>query len=240
VVAGELDFGDDAALVRYESDGDLDTGFGDQGIVVADRFTSESFNGVAIKPDGRIVAAGSASERFPAEDDFMVVRYNPEGSLDDGTPGDSTPLDSFGSGGITTTDTSPGQERPEDFREDLALRADGKIVVVGRNTSDTFTDMAVVRYHENGNLDTGFGEEGIVTADIPPQRRVRTGRRDTGRRQDRGRRPQHERLHRRVCAHPDQSIVPRSLPASSRSGTVCNASWAMQRCRLNGCVSEPR
>lgn len=166
MVAGELDFGSDAALVRYESDGDLDTGFGDQGIVVTDRFQSESLNGVAIRPDDRIVVAGSASERFPAEDDFMVARYNPDGSLDDGTPSDSTPLDSFGSGGTTTTDTSPGQEHPEDFGEDLALQADGEVVVVGRNTSDTFTDMAVVRYHDDGNLDTGFGEEGIVTADF--------------------------------------------------------------------------
>ena len=46
------------------------------------------------------------------------------------------------------------------------MDADGRIVVVGRATSSTILDLAVVRYDRDGALDTGFGESGMVTADF--------------------------------------------------------------------------
>jgi uncharacterized delta-60 repeat protein len=65
-----------------------------------------------------------------------------------------------------TTDVSGGHGRAEDFAEDLALQADGKIVVIGRNTAPAFSDMAVARYAGDGSLDTGFGQQGTITADF--------------------------------------------------------------------------
>ena len=46
------------------------------------------------------------------------------------------------------------------------MQPDGRIVVVGRDTSATILDMAVVRYHDDGTLDAGFGTGGKVTADF--------------------------------------------------------------------------
>ena len=58
VLAGEVEFGDDFALVRYEPDGkSLDASFAG-GMVVTDFGSSEGIRGIAIQADGRIVAAG--------------------------------------------------------------------------------------------------------------------------------------------------------------------------------------
>jgi uncharacterized delta-60 repeat protein len=46
------------------------------------------------------------------------------------------------------------------------VQPDGRIVVVGRDSSATILDMAVVRYRDDGNLDTSFGDRGKVTADF--------------------------------------------------------------------------
>ena len=46
------------------------------------------------------------------------------------------------------------------------MQPDRRIVVVGRATSPTILDMAVVRYREDGTPDPGFGTGGIITADF--------------------------------------------------------------------------
>jgi uncharacterized delta-60 repeat protein len=61
-----------------------------------------------------------------------------------------------------TTDVAGGH----DFGEDVVLQPDGKIVVVGRNTSATVTDLALARYSRDGSLDTSFGSDGILTTDF--------------------------------------------------------------------------
>src|SRR5688572_8050656 len=67
-------------------------------------------------------------------------------------PGD---LDTTFSGdGKVITDISGGME---DVVNEIALQADGKIVVVGwRNDPVRVNDIAVARYNANGSLDTSF------------------------------------------------------------------------------------
>lgn len=71
---------------------------------------------------------------------------------------------SFGSGGVVTTDFSGGSEQIEG----LAIQRDGRIVAVGatRNTRTGSTDVALMRYLEDGRLDPSFGEGGKVTTDF--------------------------------------------------------------------------
>src|SRR5436305_737648 len=57
---------------------------------------------VQIQNDGKILAAGFTI--YGTAVDFRLVRLNSDGSLDDGSPTDSTPNDKFGSGGSVTTD----------------------------------------------------------------------------------------------------------------------------------------
>ncbi len=67
-------------LFRYDANGSRDSTFGQNGIVTA---PNPYFAAVAVRPDGKIVGAGTA---------FTLARYKPDGSLDQ----------SFGIGGSTT------------------------------------------------------------------------------------------------------------------------------------------
>jgi uncharacterized delta-60 repeat protein len=140
------------ALVRYETDGDLDLTFDGDGKVITDLtpFLDE-VTGVAVQPDGKIIAAGFANAGSGT--DFAVVRYHENGSLDS----------SFGVGGIVRTDFSGGV----DGASEMALLADGKIVVAGTTYDNTGQgDFALIRYNTNGSLDESFGTGGKVRADF--------------------------------------------------------------------------
>ena len=89
----------------------------------------------------------------PGSRDFFLARFNADGSLDT----------SFGTDGIVMTDVSG----PWDEGQALAIQADGRIVVVGASDSiGDASDFAIVRYHPDGSLDTGFGEDGKVILDL--------------------------------------------------------------------------
>ena len=60
IVAGGSALFGDFAVVRYNADGSLDPAFGSRGIVSTDFGGSDFVSSVALQPDGRIVAAGSA------------------------------------------------------------------------------------------------------------------------------------------------------------------------------------
>ena len=148
VVAGTAD--GDVALVRYTDTGEVDESFGDHGKRVTDFGSDDFANGLALTGDGHILVAGHTLGAG-LDLDFALARYTAEGELDT----------AFGTGGIVKTDFGG-----DDFAENLTVQPDGKIVVVGRDSSATILDMAVVRYRDDGKLDTGFGAGGKVTADF--------------------------------------------------------------------------
>ena len=141
----------DFALARYNSDGSLDTSFGSDGKVTTDFFhDNDSLNAIAVQPDGKIVAAGSAS-RPGQGPQFGVARYNPDGSLDL----------SFGSAGKTTTNF-PGQ----DIAYAIAIAPGGKFMVVGTSSVKPASEFALARYNPDASLDTTFGVNGKVVNSI--------------------------------------------------------------------------
>ena len=150
VVGGQFGQGDNFALVRYEPDGDLDAGFAG-GIVISNFGGGEVVQGLKIRPDGRILAAGYTTSRTLTPD-YAVAQYLDDGRLDT----------SFGDAGLATTDVAGS----DDFGEDLALAADGSILVTGRGTSTTINDLAIVRYDEAGRLDESFDGDGMLVADF--------------------------------------------------------------------------
>ena len=144
----ELEFG----LTRYSSDGSLDNSFGTDGIVTTDvGVDNEVAYSVAIQPDGKIVVAGESFDQN-SKLDIAVVRYNPDGSLDN----------SFSVNGIVTTAIGTGH----DFGRSLVIQPDGKIVVVGGGVA---VGIAVVRYNSDGTLDNSFNIDGKVITNLDGQ-----------------------------------------------------------------------
>lgn len=123
ILAGESD--DRFALVRYKPDGNIDGTFGDQGIVTTTLGSSALANGVIAQADNKIVVAGTVDEQF------VVVRYNTDGTVDS----------TFGVAGIAST--SIGSSATADA---TALGLDRKIIVVGSSGMDGDHEVTVVRY----------------------------------------------------------------------------------------------
>ena len=141
-------------LARYDADGNLDPSFSGDGKVSFD-FTggTNGANGVAVQGDGRIVAAGYAwVGNSPGSRDFALVRFLPDGEFDDSFSGD----------GKQTSDFAGNQ----DYGNSLALQPDGKIVVVGQSGDGVTSDFAVARYLPDGELDTSFSDDGLLTTDF--------------------------------------------------------------------------
>src|SRR5439155_24908643 len=83
VVAGtaSYDTSDDFGLLRYETNGSLEEGFGVGGKVTTDFGGGDQARAVVIQPDGRIVAAGYTSIG-PGGRNYALARYLSDGSLD--------------------------------------------------------------------------------------------------------------------------------------------------------------
>lgn len=137
VLAGTVN--GDLALLRYGSDGTLDTTFGGAGSVVTDIAGGfDVARALAVQADGKIVVGGYGSA------DFVVARYTSAGVLDP----------TFGGIGVVRTDMGGS-----DFATELMLQSDGKIVLGGY---DGLYNTALARYNSDGSLDDSFGNAGKV------------------------------------------------------------------------------
>ncbi|MEZ4706807.1 MAG: clostripain-related cysteine peptidase [Caldilineaceae bacterium] len=142
----------DVAVVRYNSDGTLDSTFDSDGIVATDvNNNTDITRDVVIQNDGKIIVAGYTINALTGND-FLVARYNVSGTLDSTFAGD----------GIVTTDFNGGN----DTAYVVELQSDGKIVVVGEATNGANgLDVAIARYNSDGSLDTSFDGDGkVITA----------------------------------------------------------------------------
>lgn len=144
----------DFAVARYLPTGALDTGFGNGGAMTISVGTADDgAQGVALQPDGKIVAVGSTREDGSSSQNTAIVRYTISGTLDM----------TFGVGGVVTIAVSAY----DNWANDVAVQADSKIVVVGgAQQSQTSYDFFVLRYTTAGALDPTFGVGGIVTTSI--------------------------------------------------------------------------
>jgi uncharacterized delta-60 repeat protein len=139
----------DFALVRYNSNGTLDSTFGYGGVVKTDiNNSSDHINALVIDPDGKIIACGTSTG--PDQEDFAAVRYNADGTLDN----------SFGNGGKSVTVIGSGA----DEAYTALVQLDGKIILAGASdgVSSSNYDFAMIRLNTNGTLDHTFGSWGKV------------------------------------------------------------------------------
>ncbi len=141
------------SIARHNADDTLDTTFGNNGIIY-DGFGSAQSNGygVAILADGKIVAVGNLNYAYPYYN-FLVARYNTDGSLDN----------SFNGSGFATLDWFGGYYAAQ-F---VAIQpGDQKIVVAGSARNGSPDNFAIARYNTDGSLDTSFDGDGKVSTAI--------------------------------------------------------------------------
>lgn len=140
------------ALVRYNTDGSLDTSLGGTGQVTTTfsllGLGVNQANAITLQNDGKIVTAGVAVNG--TDNNFALVRYNTDGSLDTAFDGDGRVQTNFGT--QLLPDTANG----------LAIQSDGNIVAVGTSISGTNNAMAIARYNTKGALDTTFNGTGTI------------------------------------------------------------------------------
>jgi uncharacterized delta-60 repeat protein len=152
-----------SAVARLNNDGSPDNSFGSGGSVISVFSTTDGLEAVAVQSDGRIVAVGWAAVTSGNNGtEVLVARYNSDGTLDT----------SFGANGAVMTNL---RSHIPDYwfftasAEDVALLADGKILVAAQTTTVSFGRMALLRYNSDGTLDQTFGEKGVTTIEFHVQ-----------------------------------------------------------------------
>ncbi len=141
------------ALVRYLADGSLDPSFGNGGVSEFAAFTDfvNIPNALALQSDGRILIAGETRNAMGGIDEFVLARFNPDGTLDS----------SFGNAGVVATSFGPIRSSADA----ILLQPDGQILVSGilvLGGARTPTRTVLARYNPDGSLDTSFGDGGTV------------------------------------------------------------------------------
>jgi uncharacterized delta-60 repeat protein len=141
----------DMLVERYNADGSHDSTFGNNGVVTNNIADGDDIaQSVVVQKDGKIVVAGYTRRDVNNNYDMVLLRYNNDGSLDEG----------FGNSGTVVTDFGG-----DEFASSMAITDDGKIVVGGtsRTTNNSFI---IARYHSNGLLDESFGNNGMTITDF--------------------------------------------------------------------------
>jgi uncharacterized delta-60 repeat protein len=144
----------DFTVVRYNTDGSLDPGFNGSGKVTTDFGGADGSYGVAVQSDGKIVAVGLTNYNSP---DFILARYNTDGSLDT----------TFGGTGKVATDFG----FIGDFGNSIAIQHNGKIIIagvchIGSDSDGNIYATSLARYNPNGSMDTTFNGNGKVVTEV--------------------------------------------------------------------------
>ena len=142
------------AMIRYNSNGGIDSAFGSNGKV----FDSSSLvyqSSAVLQTDGKILVTGQDIGGQSSR--FVTNRYNSNGNLDI----------SFGTNGKALTPVG-GQDNYS-YPRSIFCQPDGKILVAGVTSSNNISSIAVVRYNTNGVADNSLNNNGIVVIRVGQQ-----------------------------------------------------------------------
>ena len=159
LVVGTADIQDpaisDVFLAKLNEDGSLDTSFGNDGkVLITKDGTNDFVAGAVVLKDGSILLAGSSN--VPGEaSQILLIKVNADGTL----------AESFGNGGVKVLLVPGGGSQ---FVSGVAVDLEDRIVLGGtvRAVDDSSDSSIIIRLDANGELDSTFGQEGIVTANL--------------------------------------------------------------------------
>lgn len=135
------------ALAQYNSDGTPDNNFGMNGKVTTALGATDFGKALAIQDDGKILLAGHSLQ---TSNEFAIVRYNTDGTLDSTFNTDGKVTTPFGANSAIATC--------------MTIQPDNKIVIAGQVSNDSTLrwEIALARYHSDGSLDTSFDGDGQI------------------------------------------------------------------------------
>jgi uncharacterized delta-60 repeat protein len=135
------------SLIRYNTDGSIDTSFGTNGELdpsVYPTIANMLFAyDMVIQPDDKILVSGY----FSGGTAFFLARFTANGFLDN----------TFNSIGYLEINIGNGSELAI-----LSLQPDGKILMSGSTNVNGIGGFLLVRLNNNGSIDTSFSNQGIT------------------------------------------------------------------------------
>jgi len=150
---------DRGTVVRLNSDGTIDDSFGVNGVFFPHPQPIYNFlDGIAVQPDGMIIAYGSIYGPNIEYNDYLIIRFDQNGILDP----------SFGIDGISIV--TAGTILYETLLYS-AIQDDGKIILVGSYYGETFSGgymTSLTRLNQDGTVDTNFADNGRALLDYNP------------------------------------------------------------------------
>lgn len=153
LVGGES--GNDFSIVRYNSNGTLDSQFGNNGMATTNiGLNSDKFGSMIIDNNDKIVLVGGSRNQNNSDYYNSIIRYNSNGIIDS----------TFGNNGIFTKDLT----FRDDYAASILIQDDGNIVVSGlsKNINDSEYDFSIMRITTDGLIDSLFGINGVVITDL--------------------------------------------------------------------------
>jgi uncharacterized delta-60 repeat protein len=148
-------------LVRYNTDGSLDSDFGSNGLVtIAIGNSGSIIYSIALQADGKILVGGASTDTNYTNKDtyrtyFTLVRYNEDGSLDA----------TFSDDGIIKTairefDSYYGKKASNDYILNIFMMSDGTILASGishNNPYNSSFSSVLISYNADGTINNKFG-----------------------------------------------------------------------------------
>ena len=138
-------------FMQYNADGSLDSSFGVDGAITHEfSYDSIGFSAFASDSSGRLIIAGTVGDTFYETRDFILSRFNSDGTLDT----------LFGTDGVVRTDfgTATDTSSANDTLYSVVIQSDDKILAAGTNGKEF---PVVVRYLPNGTPDASFSADGV-------------------------------------------------------------------------------
>jgi uncharacterized delta-60 repeat protein len=136
-------------ITRLLENGMPDTSFSSDGQVIDFFGEKDSYLfDMLVQNDGKLLVTGYAYKAGTQE--FLVVRYNIDGTLDH----------SFAGNGFLMPDVNAGTTHPSSLAFSMAVLHDGKIILAG--SCAYYMQYAVVRLNPDGSMDNSFATAGIL------------------------------------------------------------------------------
>ncbi|MBD9566205.1 hypothetical protein [Pseudomonas sp. PDM09] len=136
-------------FTRYLENGELDTYFGNAGVAIipVESSSGAEISGIAQQSDGKFVASGHA--RFEDKSRPLVTRIHPDGKLDDSFYGGTPNMEGYDRDAVHFT---------------ISIQSDNKAVAAGASLGDA--NFTLMRYLENGKVDSTFGTDGRIMTNL--------------------------------------------------------------------------